>query len=202
MASAKALIIGIIKSTQFSSLSVSHLLSKTPACTLVSFRILLILCQRNLLHLLPLDSRSMTLFTSLKTLLFKLSSAVFWVNNAKWISWEWLNGSWVFILHGVSHPTLFWIISINQVLLPIWSKASFKIPGMLLLLPHLTVLVYQLTPLPPPQMTTILRLNFDVRPHTKVSLVVLVGCQALSALIFLLFTPSLLLIAINLQCDT
>jgi hypothetical protein len=62
--------------------------------------------------------------------------------------------------------------------------------------------VYQLTPLPPPQMTTILRLNFDVRPHTKVSLVVLVGCQALSALIFLLFTPSLLLIAINLQCDT
>ncbi len=65
-----------------------------------------------------------------------------------------VNGSWVFILHGVSHPTPFRFISINQVLLPIWLKASFKIPGMLLLLPHLTVLVHLLTPLPPPQMTT------------------------------------------------
>ncbi len=52
------------------------------------------------------------------------------------------------------------------------------------------------------QMTTIHRLNFGVRPHTKVSLVALVGCQALPALIFLLFTPSLLFIAINLQWDT
>lgn len=54
-----------------------HLLLKTPAYTLGSFRILQILYRRNLHHLLPLDSMSMTLFTSLKTLLLKLSSVVF-----------------------------------------------------------------------------------------------------------------------------
>ena len=137
----------MIKSTQFSSLSVSNLLSKTHACTLVLFKTLLTLHWRNLLHLLPFDSMATTSFTSLRTLPLKLFSVVSWLSDARWISWAWLNGFWEFILHGESRQTLPQFISINRVLVPILLEASFKNPAMRPLLPRHTVPVCPLTPL-------------------------------------------------------
>ena len=127
MASAEAPVIGMTRSMQPSSLSVSNLLSKTPACSLlVLFGILPTLHWQTLLHLLCLASMSMTSFTSLKTLPSKLYSVVSWLSNAKLISWAWWNGFSEFILHGASRPTPSRFTSINRVLLQILSRTFFR----------------------------------------------------------------------------
>ena len=204
MASAEVPVIGMImiRSTQYSSLSVSNLLSNTPACTLVLFGILLTLHRQNLLHLVPLASMSMTSCTSLKTLLSKLYSVVSWLSSARWISWAWWNGFWEFTLHGASRPTPSWFISIKRVSLQILSRASFEHPTMWPLLPHLTVPVCPLTQLLLPLMTMILLLNFDIRLPTKAVTVVPVGSPLPPVLISLWFTPSLHLTSINHQSGT
>ena len=202
MASVEALVIGTIRSTKSCNRSALHLPSKIPVSTQVSFRILLIHRQGNLLLPSPSVSTLTISSTFLKILPSKLCSAVCWLNNAKSISWVLLSGSLEFISHGESRLPLLQSISINRVLLPILLKASFKTPAMRPLLPRLTVPVCPLTPSLPRRTTTILLHNFGGQPPTKVLSEVLAGSHALYVLIFPPFTPFWPHIATNLLLAT